>query len=44
LSFYEAVGAGVLKIEEAELEVFCTDCTGLVFSTVVLNINQNKYE
>jgi hypothetical protein len=28
LSFYE--GVGVLKIEESELELLCSDCTALV--------------
>jgi hypothetical protein len=32
LSFYEGVGVGVLKIEESESEVLCTDCTALVTS------------
>jgi hypothetical protein len=28
--FYEGVGVGVLKIEESDSELLCTDCTALV--------------
>jgi hypothetical protein len=30
LRFYEGAGVGVLKIEESELEVLCTDSTALL--------------
>jgi hypothetical protein len=31
LSFYEGVGVTVLKIEESESEILCTDFTALTF-------------
>jgi hypothetical protein len=34
LSFYEGVGVGVLKIEESESEVLCTDFTALLDTTI----------
>jgi hypothetical protein len=37
LRFYEGVGFGVLKIEDAESEVLCTDSTALVITSHVLN-------
>jgi hypothetical protein len=30
LSFYEGVGVGLLKIEESESELLCTDSTALL--------------
>jgi hypothetical protein len=33
LSFYEGVGFGVLKIEELESELLCTDSTALAAGT-----------
>jgi hypothetical protein len=32
LSFYEGVGVGLLKIQESESELLCTDSTALVVS------------
>jgi hypothetical protein len=40
LSFYEEVRVGVLKIEESESELLCTDSTALVITekyNVVVN-------
>jgi hypothetical protein len=43
LRFYEAVGVGLLKIEELESEVLCTDSTALVIGSLINVVGEMDY-
>jgi hypothetical protein len=42
LSFYEEVGVGVLKIEESESELLCTESTALLNNIVKKYVDTRK--